>query len=230
MLRLSDSAGMGVPSLLWKEFLDGCEDNAARIHRKLIPQVGAVLRLHRRLTQQVLAPRKGAEKLVVQVVAVSEHHHGGVLHCRLPNDGPCVEGHSQALTRPLRVPDDTDAAVSGVPARLSARLVPAAFLGDSHPLQLRRPQRLVHRHPHGVELVIARHLLSQCSAAVILEHYEVPHQRQESVRLERTFQHHLKLGEVRVRQLLSGDGAPGLEPLPTRRKRADSGLGPVGHH
>ena len=53
---------------------------------------------------------------------------------------------------------------------------------------------------------------------------------QEATRLEDAFQHHLKIGHMRVRQHLPGDGAPGLEPLPTRGQRADAGLGPVRDH
>ena len=78
--------------------------------------------------------------------------------------------------------------------------------------------------------MIARHLLDQRPAAVVLEHDEVPHQRQEPTRLEDALQHHLQLGHVRVGQRLSGDRAPRLEPLPPRRQRAHPRLVPVRHH
>jgi hypothetical protein len=48
-----------------------------------LAQVRAALGLHRRLAQQVAAAREGAEELVVEVVAVGEHHQRRVLHRRL---------------------------------------------------------------------------------------------------------------------------------------------------
>ena len=84
-----------------------------------------------------------------------------------------------------------------------------------------------HRHAHGMVLVVSRHLLDQRTAAVVLEDDEVVQQRKEAARLEDAFQHHLEFGHVRVGQRLSGDGAPGLEPLPARGQCANAGLVPV---
>ena len=91
---------------------------------------------------------------------------------------PCVEGHGQALARPLGVPDDPDAAVAGIPTRLPPRLVPPGLLGDPYlrPLQFRRPQGLAHCDPHSVELVVTGHLLDQRAAPIVLEHDEIADQ------------------------------------------------------
>ena len=66
--------------------------------------------------------REGAEELVVQVVAVGEDHDGGVLHGRVQDDAPGVEGHGQALARALGVPDHAHAPVAGVAAGSPAGL------------------------------------------------------------------------------------------------------------
>ena len=81
-----------------------------------------------------------------------------------------------------------------------------------------------------MKLVIARHLLDQRAAAVVLEHDEVPNEREEAARLEDALQHHLELCHVRVGQRLPRDRAPGLEPLPAGGQRADAGLVPVRDH
>ena len=130
------------------------------------------------------------------------------------------------------MPDHAYAAVAGLPARLPARLVPPALLGGPQlrALQLRRPKGLVDRDPDGVELVVARHLLDQRAAAVVLEHDEVADQGEEAARLEDALQHHLELGHLRVGERLPRDGAPGLEPLPAGGQRAQPGLVAVRDH
>ncbi len=59
-----------VALLSGEELLDGREDHAARGDLELLAQVSPIGRLHRRLPQQVPAARKGAEQLVVEVVAI----------------------------------------------------------------------------------------------------------------------------------------------------------------
>ena len=117
---------VAVALLLGEELLDGGEHHAARLDREFRAQIGPALRLHRRLPQQVPAAREGAEELVVEVVAVGQHDDGRVLHRRFADDPPGVERHRQALARALGVPDDADAPVAGIAARLAARLVMAA--------------------------------------------------------------------------------------------------------
>ena len=220
--------GVGVALLLGVELLDRGEHHAPGVHRELAAQVGPVLRLHRRLAQQVLAAGEGAEELVVQVVAVGEHHDGRILHRRLADDRPGVEGHGQALAGALGVPHHADAAVARLAAGPAAGLV-ASPASVSKCLQLRRAQRLIDGNPDRVELVVARHLLGQ-RAAVVLKHDEVAHHGKKAARLEDALQHHLQLGQVRIGQRLPGDRAPGLEPLPPAGERSDAGLVPVRDH
>ena len=56
-----------------------------------------------------------------------------VLHRRVQDDAPGVEGHRQALARALRVPDDADAPVARLAARLLPGLVAARRLRDPRP-------------------------------------------------------------------------------------------------
>ena len=128
------------------------------------------------------------------------------------------------------MPDDADAPIAGIAARLSAGLVPAARLGDPlrFLLQRRRAQGLADRRLHRVELVIAGHLLDE-RAAVVLEDDEVAQQRQEAALLEDALDRHLQLGVEGRRQILAVDGAPRLEPLPAGGQRAEPRLHAVRH-
>ena len=184
---------MGIAFLLREELLDGGEDHAPGVNRQLVPQVGAALCLDWRLAQEFLATGEGAEELVVQVVAVREDHDGRVLHRWLADDGPGIEGHGQALTGPLGVPDHPDAPVAKLSAGFAARLVSSSLLGDSDfgALQLRRPQGLIHRNLDGVELVIPGHFLDQSAAAVVVKDDEVADHGEEAARLKDALQHHL---------------------------------------
>ena len=195
-------------------------------------QIGAVRGLRRGLAQQIPAARERAEQLVVEVVAVGQHDEGGVVHRRLANDAPGIEGHGQALAGALRVPDDADAPVARLAARLAARLVAPRRLGHAHrfPLQLGGAQGFGDRRLHRVELVVARHLLDQRAAAVVLEHDEVAQQRQEPAGFTDAVDHHLQLRQVRIGQGLARDGAPRLEPLPPGGQGADAGVQSVRHH
>ena len=67
------------------------------------------------LPQQVLATRKGAEELVVKIVAVSENDNRRVRHRRLRIGTASVECHRQALARALRVPDHAMRRSPGLP-------------------------------------------------------------------------------------------------------------------
>ena len=58
-------------------------------------------------------------------------------------------------------------------------------------MKLRRPERLIHCNPYGVELVVAGHLLDQRPAAVVFKDDEVADEREETARLKDAFQHHL---------------------------------------
>ena len=222
---------MGIALLFGEELLDGGEDYAAGVDRELAAQVGAALGLGWRLAQELLAAGEGAEELVVEVVAVGEHDDGRILHRRLADDGAGVEGHGEAFAGALGVPDDTDAAVAGFPARLWPCLIaaPALYHTPVFLLQLGGPECLANRDADGVELVIAGYLLDQRAAAVVLEDDEVAEEGEEEPRREDALQHYLQLGHTPVGQGLAGYGAPGFEPLAACGEGADAGLGAVGN-
>ena len=90
-----------------------------------------------------------------------------VLHGRFADDGPGVEGHGQALARPLGVPDHSDTVVAAErrpawrPDSYLPRMSPLTRFRRSTCCKFRCPQGLVDGGEHGVELVIAGHLLDQ---------------------------------------------------------------------
>ena len=94
------------------EFLDGGEDDAAGGYLELGFEVGAIFSLLGRLPQQVLAAGEGGEELVVEVVAIGEHHQGGVGHLGMLDDFAGVEGHGKAFAGALGMPDDPGAAIA----------------------------------------------------------------------------------------------------------------------
>ena len=161
MLRRSDNAGWVSPFSSGIELLDRGEHHAPGVHRELAAQVGPVLRLHRRLAQQVLAAGEGAEELVVQVVAVGEHDDGRVLHRRLADDRPGVEGHGQALAGALGVPHHADAAVARLAARPAAGLIPSPCETSANVCNFAARFVSSTATLNRVELVVARHLLGQ---------------------------------------------------------------------
>ena len=187
---------VGVALLLGEELLNGGEDHTARFDRELDAQIRSACRLYRRLAQQLPAAGEGAKELVVQVVAVGQHNDGGVGHCQLANDAPGIKGHAQALARALSVPNHADAPVARRTACLVARLMADAFFFEplSCLTQLGRTQSFGDRHLNRVKLVVTRHLLDECTAAVILEDDEIADQGQKPARCTDALQHHLQLG------------------------------------
>ena len=117
---------MAVALLLRKKLVDGGEHHTTRRHGEQLAQVRPAFRLHRRLTQEVLAAGKRPKELVVQIVAVGEHHDGRVLHRRLADDASGVKRHGQTLAAALGVPDHADAPVAGLAAGLARSTVAAA--------------------------------------------------------------------------------------------------------
>ncbi len=217
---------VSVALLLGKELVNGGEHHPARRYAEQPAQVRAALGLHRRLAQQVLAARERAEELVIEIVAVGEHDDRRILHRWLADDAARVERHRQALARALRVPYHADASVPGFAAGLPPRFVTPDLFGRA--AQFRRPQCLRDRHLHGVELVVARHLLHDAPAAVVLEHDEVAREVEKAPRLAQSLDHDLQLRQVRTGERLACDRPPGFEPLAARGERADSRLYPVG--
>src|SRR2546426_149852 len=137
-----------------------------------------------------MAGRKRPEELVVEVVAVRQHYEGRVLHRRVLDDLPGVEGHRQALAASLGVPDYAHAPVPG--------------LG-------RGPDRAGHRLFDGVELVIGCDLLGDAHA-VGLEDYEVAYELEEAGWLEDAPDKDLEGGRGRWGHAVALDRLPGHEP------------------
>ena len=166
-----------------------------------------------------------------RIVAVGQHDDGGVLHRGIAHEAAGIERHRQALARPLRVPDDADAAVARRTARLPpGRVAVGPLAWRVHvPLHPSRAQRLGDRGLHRVELVVARHLLGERAAAVVLEHDEVPDQGQQPGRRADALDQDLQLRQRRVGERLARDRPPRLEPLPLGSQRADARLESVRH-
>ena len=167
--------------------------------------------------------------MVVEVVAISQHHDRRVGHRRVQDHASRVESHRQALARTLRVPHDTDAPIANVATRPLPRLIPPRRL--HHPAR-RRTQGLFHRDVHGMELMITGHLFDELATAAtgsgILEHNKIPQQIEKAALLEHALQHDLQLGQVRGGILAPRDRAPGLEPFLARAERADARLHAIG--
>ena len=214
-----------VALLFREELLDRREDHAARRNCELGAQIAAVRRLHGILAQEVAATREGREELVVEIVAVGEHHDGRILERGMQNQSARVEGHRQALPRTLRVPHDADPPIPGLCVSLGTRGIEAGkrLLADSIALA-RRTQRLLDGDIDRMELVITGHLLDELAGPFVLEDEEVAQQREEAARLEDALDHHVEFRQMRRCISLARHCAPGLEPFLARADRADPRL------
>jgi hypothetical protein len=83
------------------KFLNGGEDDTAGSDLELGFEVGAIVGLLGCLPQQVLAAGEGGKELVVEVVAIGEHHQGGVGHLGMLDDFSGIEGHGKAFAGAL---------------------------------------------------------------------------------------------------------------------------------
>ncbi len=154
-------------------------------------------------------PRKAVDEVVLAAVRLVGHHH---------DVAPVGErGVAVAFLLGEELVDGGEHHAAGGHRQQLAQM--GAALG---------PQRLAHRHLHRVKLVVARHLLDEAPAAVVLEHEEVADEIEKSARREDPIDHHLHRGQVRVGQPVAGDRAPRLEPLPSGAERADPRLHAVG--
>ncbi|MNP63193.1 hypothetical protein D3C76_1585610 [compost metagenome] len=87
------------------ELLQGRENHAARCPAQDLLKIFAALGLNRRLADQVTTHRKGREELVVEIIAISQHHQRRVGHGRMFHQLPGIERHQETLTGTLGVPD-----------------------------------------------------------------------------------------------------------------------------
>ncbi len=178
------------------------------------------------MPQQIAAAGEGAEKLLVEVVAVGEHDHCGILHRRVQDHPAGVEGHRQTLAGSLRVPHDTHPPVTGVAARPGAGFVTAGRLrGLVHP---RRAQCFVDGDIHRVKLVITRHFLGELAITRVFEHDEVAQQVEEAALVEYAFEYDLQFREIGRCVFAPADRAPRLEPFLAGGDRADPRLDAIG--
>ena len=131
-------------ALFRHEFLDGGEHHATTGPIEQLAQVFAIGGLQRRLAEEIGATLELAKELVVEVVAIGEHHQGGVLHHRMAHDAGGIEEHREALAAALGVPHHAGTAV----ARLAAQ-------GTDSRAQAAGAHGFLHRGVDGVELVVA---------------------------------------------------------------------------
>ncbi len=181
----------------------------------------AVQRLHRRLSEQVAAHGEGRKELVVQIVAVGQHHQGRVRHAWLKHQQARVERHQQALARTLGVPDHACLAVTrwlrfdaGQPVIIGVFPHPGhRSCGERGE---RRAQRGGHRLLHRVELVVAGDDLDQ-PATGFAEHGEVAQQIEEAPLLEHALDQRGHLRHPLGLDSGAVGGAPRHEALLIRR-------------
>jgi hypothetical protein len=64
------------------------------------------------LAQQLLAAGEGIKQLLVKIVAVSQHHDGGVAHGRFQHQLAGIKDHREALTAALGMPDHSTTLIS----------------------------------------------------------------------------------------------------------------------
>jgi hypothetical protein len=219
-------------ALVGQELLDGGEHHVAACHCQQLAHVFAVRSLHRRLSKDVVATLKLTEKLIVQVVAVGQHHQRGVLHGRVPHHPRGVEKHRETLAAALRMPDHARATVAGLSAVHASRPGHAQVVAQLVLLvHAAGADGFLHRHVDRMELVIARDDLVQLAAVgFFFEDDEVFEQVQEAPPVENPAHQHLKLQRRPGCLALAVDGPPHFEPFLVRRQGADARLQAIANH
>jgi hypothetical protein len=105
-------------ALFRHEFVNGREHHAAACPVQQLAQMLASAGLHRRLAEDVRAALELSEKLVVEIVAVGQHHQRWVLHRRMPHHARGEEEHAETLAAALRVPDHAQFAATQMRRRV----------------------------------------------------------------------------------------------------------------
>ena len=175
---------------LGAELLDGGEDDSADLAVQLLLQVGDALGLDGSLAQDVAASTEGAEELLVEIVAIGEHHHRGVLHPGVVHHSAREERHQERLARSLGVPEHAPA-----------------------PVALPRGMDGLHALPDGVELVVARDLLDRPALLVLEDGEPAQHVEERSARQEPARERLDGAGVAGRREVLAVDRAPPHEPV-----------------
>ena len=186
------------------EFLDGGHHRLAGRVREDAPEVAHAVR-----TLGVREPARGehAGNLPVELGAVGDDDHGGLLLRLVAAELEREPQHGQALSRPLCVPDD-----SAPRARLSGS-------ADA-----------THRLVDGDELLVAGQL-ADGATAVDLEHDEVAHDVEEVLRLEEPVEQNVLRGRRAPELLGELRHGQGIRLLPSEEeplRRADGAVdGPL---
>ncbi len=81
-----------------QKLLDGGKNNTAGSNLQQLPQIGPSSCLNRSLAQQFAVIGKGAEKLIVQIVAIGDHQYRRIFHIRMPDHLAGKKHHRQAFT------------------------------------------------------------------------------------------------------------------------------------
>lgn len=89
-----------------------CEHHASAGRVQQLAQMLAPAGQHRCLAEDVRAVLELAEKLVVEIVSLGQHHQRRVLHRRMPHHARGKEEHGETLAAALRVPDHAGATVA----------------------------------------------------------------------------------------------------------------------
>src|SRR5207253_2141345 len=122
--------------------------------------------LNRCLPNDFMTALELAEELIVQVVSVSEENQSWIFHCWMFDDAACIEEHRQALARTLRVPDDTNAAISFFSALHFSS--PIGSFSSANAVFCCRADCLVDGCFDRMELMIASDQLMNCAAIGIV--------------------------------------------------------------
>ena len=188
------------------ELLDGREHHAARRAVEQRLQMLPAFGLHRGLPQQRAPGGEGVEELVVEIVAVGDHDDRRVGQARLADQRAGQHQHGQRLARALGVPDHAAAPVA---------------------LTRGRPQARQHAGPrlaHRAELVVARDLLGDLAALVLLEGDAGAQVVDQRPRLEQPPDQRL---QRRRAAAVVVQRSPGHEAAASAGDRADAGQHPV---
>ncbi len=91
----------------------------------------------------------------------------------LKDQTPGVEDHRQTFARTLRVPDHAHAPIAGFALRLRLSEIATVLFTHNAFSNAHGAQGFFNCNVDSVELMIARHLLDQCSTAVVFKDDEV---------------------------------------------------------
>ena len=219
---------MPVAFFFRKELLNRRKDYPSGSHAQLCTQVSPVGRLNRVLSKQIATTSERPKELIVEIVAIGQHHDGGVRHRRMQDDPSRIKGHGQTLTRSLGMPHHTHPPIAWFATWLMPRFIMTPGLGGSMFCRMTGcPQGFLNRYIHRMELMVARHLLDELALSLVFEGNEMPHQIQESPFFKDSFQHHLQLGHCGGRVLNPCNGSPGLKPFLPGPKSPDASLDTV---